>query len=124
MMGLARQITTVLGAGRAPIASGTVGSLAALPFAWLLLRLGGPWLLLVATAIATLIGWWAIQKQFGGNTQDDPSEVVIDELAGQWLALGGFALLVAALTPLMWLWAFIGFRVMDIIKPWACQLGR
>jgi phosphatidylglycerophosphatase A len=68
-----------------------------------------------------------------GQDDHDPSEVVIDEVAGQWIALlpvligashaGVDAL---ALWP-GWLVAFFGFRFFDILKPgpigWADQRG-
>jgi phosphatidylglycerophosphatase A len=43
----------------------------------------------------------------------DPSAIVIDEVAGQWLVLLG-----AAPNPLSYVLAFVLFRVFDIWKPW------
>lgn len=43
----------------------------------------------------------------------DPGEIVIDEVAGQWLAL-----LSAPLTPLAYALVFLLFRIFDICKPW------
>ena len=48
---------------------------------------------------------------------DDPSECVIDELAGQWLACA-FALLRRRLPLPAFLLAFLLFRLFDIWKPW------
>ncbi len=48
----------------------------------------------------------------GGHTDDDPSEVVVDEFAGVWIALMGAA------TGAEWFLAFVLFRVFDIAKPY------
>ena len=37
------------------------------------------------TALASALGWWAT-AQIAPNGED-PSEIVIDELVGQWIAL-------------------------------------
>jgi phosphatidylglycerophosphatase A len=109
---IAEYISTLFGIGRAPV-SGTVASLVSLPFAWIILLHGGGSVLGVASVIALGIGIWACGAYVRASGKDDPSECVIDELAGQWLAcafaplsLWGFAL------------AFILFRLFDIAKPW------
>ena len=109
----ARLIATVFEIGRAPVAPGTVASLVALPFAWLILRDFGPLALGASGFAAFLLGVWACDVQARETGRDDPSECVIDELAGQWLAcalvpctLSGFAL------------AFLWFRFFDITKLW------
>ncbi|MDR5730295.1 MAG: phosphatidylglycerophosphatase A [Terriglobia bacterium] len=43
---------------------------------------------------------------------DDPQFVVLDEVAGQWIAL-----IAATTRPWSWLLAFLLFRVFDILKP-------
>ena len=107
-------LATWAGVGYAPVAPGTCGSLAALATAWLLLRAGlPPWGLALAAAALFLPACWAasVVEQQSGNT--DPGEVVVDEVAGQWLAL-------AAIDPLRWqhwLAAFLLFRFFDIVKP-------
>jgi phosphatidylglycerophosphatase A len=109
----AELIATVLGVGRAPFAPGTVASVVALPFAWLILRHGDVTLLGAATTVATLAGIWACDVYVKDTGREDPSECVIDEVAGQWIAcafapvsLAGFAL------------AFVLFRLFDITKLW------
>lgn len=104
---------TLFGIGRIPIAPGTAASLAALPFAWALAAIGGPWLVFAAALGATVLGVRASDLYAREMRKTDPSECVIDELAGQWLAcvfaplsLWGFGL------------AFIAFRLLDIAKPW------
>ena len=111
---LAWYVATLGGLGRLPIAPGTWGSLVALPSAWILISLGqGPWLFALIMLIIILIGIVAADQVVKRYGKADPSEVVIDELAGQWLAL-----LPLPLDPIAYGLAFLGFRLADILKPW------
>jgi phosphatidylglycerophosphatase A len=105
----ARFVASVAGAGLLKPAPGTVGSAVALLPGLALLMLS-PWALAAGVIVASLAGLWAIRAAGAG---DDPGWVVIDELAGQWLAL-------LALPGPSWLGAllaFLLFRAFDIIKP-------
>ena len=62
-------------------------SLAALPFAWAIAAAGGPVILLVAASIGLAMGVWASGVLERASQMKDPSYVVIDEVAGQWLTL-------------------------------------
>ena len=124
MNALARLVASGLGSGYAPRAPGTAGSLlAVLTGAGLMLL--PPWALPLAVLVASLAGLWAIRA--AGVAEDgaheDPGWVVIDEVAGQWLALVGLA----RPTPLGLLAAFLLFRLLDIVKPgpvgWADRQG-
>lgn len=108
-VGLARLIASGCGVGYAPIAPGTVASAIALLIGALLLRVS-PTLLPIIAAITAFAGLWAVTA---ARAEDDPSWVVIDEFAGQFLALCG---LVHA-TWLGLLAAFLIFRLLDIVKP-------
>lgn len=110
---LAHRLATWFGCGLAPKAPGTVGSLAALPPAALLVWLGGPWLLAGATLLMALVGWWASAEVARASGDSDPSRVVIDEVAGQWLTL-----IPLPLDPVAWLIGLLAFRLFDIAKPW------
>jgi phosphatidylglycerophosphatase A len=110
---LAIWLATWFGAGRLPWAPGTWGSLFALPLAWLLLALGGPWLLLIAAALVFVLGLWASDRYMKAVGLHDPGAIVIDEVAGQWLTLA-----IAPLDPLAFLLGFVLFRVADVLKPW------
>ena len=106
-------IATWFGVGLRRPASGTWGSLAALPFGALLMWVGGPALLLAATVVVFGLGCWAGDLYERADTGKDPGAVVIDEVAGQWLVL--------LAVPLSWpayLLAFLLFRILDIAKPW------
>ena len=122
-MMLARLIATVVYIGYLRPAPGTWGSLAALPMAWLIHVLGGPVLLIVSIIVGFIKGVWATSRVTEGQEDHDPSEVVIDEVIGQWIALlpvsfgawhTGSDIL--ALWP-GWVVAFLAFRAFDIVKP-------
>ncbi len=106
-------VATWFGTGLLPKAPGTWGSAAALPLAWILMSLGGRLLLLAATLVCFLVGWWASAVYVARTKAADPSEVVIDEVAGQWLVLS-----LAPLDPVSYLVGFALFRLFDIWKPW------
>lgn len=117
-------IATFFWVGYLKPAPGTWGSLAALPFVWILHVLGGPWLLAAATLATCIVGLWAIRGVLVDHESEDPSEIVIDEVVGMWIAMlpvsvgawwAGAPLL--ALYP-GWIAAFLLFRLFDIWKPW------
>jgi len=120
---MTRLIATFLYAGYLRPAPGTWGSLAALPVAWVLHVLGGPVLLALGIIVAFASGWWATALETKGKDDQDPAEIVIDEVAGQWLALlpvsVGAAHAGVAITALWpgWVVAFLAFRLFDIWKP-------
>ncbi len=107
-MRMARLVASGFGSGYAPRAPGTAGSLAALAVGAGLLWCGPGWLALAVVA-ATGVGIWAI----GAAATGDPGWVVIDEFAGQWLAM----LALPRSTPFGLLLAFALFRLFDIAKP-------
>ncbi|MGE5502990.1 MAG: phosphatidylglycerophosphatase A [Actinomycetota bacterium] len=109
----ASMLATWFGAGLLPKAPGTWGSLAALPFAWMMARTGGPWLLAGAAVVCFALGWWVSAIYVRLTGVDDPSEVVIDEVAAQWMVL-----VPVAPDPVAYLVGFAVFRVLDIVKPW------
>jgi phosphatidylglycerophosphatase A len=124
MMLLARMIGTVLGVGYLRPAPGTWGALVALPWAWLLHVLGGFPLLALGIVAAFVTGWWATSKIIEGQQDHDPSEVVIDEVVGQWIALLPLSIAAWRMDIDMlvmwpgWIAAFAFFRLFDIWKPW------
>lgn len=113
MTGLATLLATWFGCGRLRPAPGTWGTLGALPPALLLVWLGGGWLLLAGSLAAFLVGIWAGADYARTAGRADPGEVVIDEVAGVWLAL-----IPACLDWRLWIVAFLAFRATDILKPW------
>ena len=119
-----RLLATWFGIGRIRPASGTWGSAAAVVLALGLYRLGHVWLLAAATLAVTLAGFWAVRRYTAEMTDKDRSEIVIDEVAGQWLAMcftviplwrHGVSILDAWPAYVV---PFLLFRLFDIWKPW------
>lgn len=112
-------IATFFGAGYLKPGPGTYGSAAAIVLwlfaAWLLHH--NTQALTVATAVGvvliTAVGIPAATRVAREAGREDPGFVVVDEVAGQWVAL--------LFVPPIWtdaLLAFILFRFFDILKPW------
>lgn len=123
-MRLSRAVATFGGVGLLRPGPGTWGSAAALPLAWLLHGTGGFPLLAAATLVVTVAGFWAAGAEDRATGQADAGEVVIDEVAGQWLALWplSFGLWQAGAAAWTfpwpgWVTAFVAFRLLDIVKP-------
>lgn len=145
-------LATGLGSGRLKPASGTWGSAAAV-LAWMLLTsiLIRPILLLrfrmgaaaasgltalceaIFLALPILITWWGVRASdlvVAESGDKDPSYIVVDEWAGQWIALWPvrWALMMELptfmhqgprLAVLLGL-PFLLFRLLDVWKPWPC----
>ena len=103
---------TWFGSGLIPFASGTFGTLAAAPVV-ALSSVFSPLSSALFLMIMILIAIWASQGVHKLLKKVDPSEVVIDEVAG--------FLLTMLWIPLSWgtlLAGFLLFRLFDIWKPW------
>ena len=109
-------IATIGPVGKLP-APGTAGSLAALIAGVLILASFGHGGLVLALILATIVAFPAIAGHYRLTGSHDASEVVIDEVVGQWLAMlilpgygaEGFWVGVIAV--------FALFRLFDILKP-------
>ncbi|MCF3974594.1 phosphatidylglycerophosphatase A family protein [Paracoccus salsus] len=113
------------GTGLLRPAPGTWGSAVAVVLGVLLHRIGHFPLLAAATIAVTVAGFWAVRRHTAGMADPDRSEIVIDEVAGQWLTLCFpsaafyFSGMPADVFPYPgWLAAFLFFRLFDIWKPW------
>lgn len=104
------------GSGLMAPAPGTWGTLAGLPVGILLMILGGPVHLVVGIVLVTAAGWWATGQVEAMTGDHDGGYIVIDEVAGVWIAL-----LAASPTPLSVILAFLLFRAFDIVKPFPCN---
>ncbi|MDP3961426.1 MAG: phosphatidylglycerophosphatase A [Pseudorhodobacter sp.] len=123
-MTLSRAIAVFFGVGLLRPAPGTWGSAVAVGLGLGLHALGGFPLLALATLTAVGWGLWALERELADRPGADPSEFVIDEVAGQWLALcfpaAGFWLMGLANGNFPypgWVAAFMFFRLFDIWKP-------
>jgi phosphatidylglycerophosphatase A len=105
----ARLIASGGGSGYSPVAPGTAGSLVALVLGAGLFALS-PWVLAAAALVVSVGGVWAVRAS---AAKGDPGWIVIDEFAGQWIAL----LALGRLSALGLLAAFALFRLFDIWKP-------
>jgi phosphatidylglycerophosphatase A len=120
---MSKLIATVFGIGYMRPAPGTWGSAAGVLSALVLHYVGGFPLLAIATIAVFFVGWWATAEMTRGQENHDPSEIVIDEVAGQWLALWvvSYGAWHAGIDPLAlypgWIAAFAFFRLYDITKP-------
>jgi phosphatidylglycerophosphatase A len=115
-------IATGLGSGYFPVAPGTAGSALglALVIAFRQTSLRPFWLavsLAAFTGLLFLVGVWSAgkaEKVFGGV---DPSQVVIDEVAGQIITF-------VATPRVAWMGLIVGFilfRAFDIVKPFPAR---
>ncbi len=121
-MNLNRLFITFGGSGLAPKAPGTAGSLAALIVGVAILQIVPMQTLFMLTLAITIIGVFEINKyEKATNTHDDKS-IVIDEVAGMWIALM-FAVATAEKMSydyayeLAIIGSFASFRLFDIWKP-------
>lgn len=121
-----RAITTFGFVGLLRPAPGTWGSAAAIALGLTIDHWLGFPALVLATAGVTGLGFWACNAALRDRPGEDPSEIVIDEVAGQWLALlfpaaafwsRGMEDWWLAAYP-GWVAAFFFFRLFDIWKPW------
>ena len=111
---MALAVASVGGAGYAPIASGTVGSLVAAIALWLIPF--SPTALLATLVVVTIVGVWAgsrVERALGAK---DPGVIVIDEVAGMFLAV----LFLPRTLPVL-VSAFLLFRLFDIWKPYPAR---
>jgi len=111
----ANLISTWFGCGYAPVAPETVGSLAGVAIAWLLVRYAAwqPLWFVLLVVVFTAPAIWAAGVTARSLNQEDPGLVVVDEVLGQWLTLAG----ARALNLKSWIAAFILFRLFDVWKP-------
>jgi phosphatidylglycerophosphatase A len=110
MNGIVRLLATWGGTGYSPVASGTVGTLGAIPLFLLLARLPLPLYLLTVVALIPLAAWVAGRAgiMFG---EHDSGKIVIDEVVGYLVTM--------AAVPATWqnvLAGFLLFRLFDIVK--------
>jgi len=118
-------LATGLGAGYLPVMPGTYGSAEGVILYVALAALlrsvpNGLWLLCAAVLLLTVQSLWIISRALPHFSSDDPSAIVLDEVAGQALTLLGAAFL--GRDPLSeWLALAVGFflfRAFDAIKPY------
>ena len=119
-------IATFFGVGHLRPASGTWASAITVALGVGAYQAGFALAVPVGFVLATVLGFWAVPRYLRSHGGEDPSEVVIDEVAGQLLALSftviplwrhGIEDLALGAWP-GWLVPFALFRLFDIWKPW------
>jgi len=100
------------GSGLSRFAPGTMGTIVAVPFIFLLKQLPSTafWISLLALFLLGVYLCGTTARRLGKH---DPGGIVWDEMVGFWLT--------AAFIPAQWPWllaAFVLFRLFDIFKPW------
>jgi phosphatidylglycerophosphatase A len=106
-------LATWFGSGLLRPAPGTMGSLAAIPFGWLIAQQAGPVGLALAALSLLCIGTVAADYYGRKSGTVDDSSIVVDEVVGLWIAA-----IPAADYWDLWVIAFVLFRLFDVWKPW------
>lgn len=103
-------IATAGGVGYVPVVPGTAGSLLALAILWIV-PFSALGLVLTLLAIVVLGGWASgrAERLLG---RKDPEVVVVDEVAGMFLSV-----VTLPRQLVLFLSAFVLFRLLDILKP-------
>ncbi len=105
-----------LGSGLSPWAPGTAGTLAAVPFAFMLWPLPPLVQILLLSALFVL-GVYLCARAATELGVHDHGAIVWDEMVGYWLTV-----LFVPLTLWGFFLAFVLFRFFDIVKPWPIRL--
>lgn len=123
---ISRIIATWFGSGLLPKVPGTWGSLAAVPFAYLISVYTGPYAFIFATVALFLIGIRVSNSVEKSARKKDPGFIVVDEVVGQWITLFPLPFLHKCINDESFFYflisiiatAFLAFRIFDIWKPW------
>jgi phosphatidylglycerophosphatase A len=106
-------LATGFGSGLSPIMPGTAGSIAAIPFWWLMTLLPLQlYSLLVLIGIS--VGVYLCHRTARDMGVHDHGSIVWDEFIGMWITL-------MAIPAMSWQWVLAGFvifRIFDMWKPW------
>jgi phosphatidylglycerophosphatase A len=117
MTGLALFFATMGPTGYIRFAPGTFGSAIGVALYLLVYYLRFDMVMQIAVAVIVIGGGiWAASEASRHFQQEDPSQVVVDEVAGQFVTL---MLTQSAIRGAIL--GFLIFRVLDIIKPWPAQ---
>ncbi|KKD62342.1 phosphatidylglycerophosphatase [Grimontia sp. AD028] len=106
-------LATGFGSGLSPIVPGTMGTLAAVPFYYLLVSLS-PIALAIAIVLGSLVGIYLCERTSNDMGVHDHGSIVWDEFVGFWITM----FLVPVTDWQVVLAGFIIFRFFDMVKPW------
>lgn len=118
------RIATGLGAGYLPVMPGTYGSAQGVVLYMGLAALARTteypvWVLVAGMIAVVALSLWVVAVALPGFREQDPQVIVLDEVAGQMIALAPLPLEASATS---WYWisvaaGFLFFRALDAIKP-------
>jgi len=109
------------GAGLAPKAPGTFGTVLAIPIYLACDLIGGNYLVAGMVTVLFVLGIWASAKTGKALGVSDHGSIVIDEVAAFLLVL---AFVPSGPTTHLWMAvAIVTFRVFDITKPWPISVA-
>ncbi len=105
------------GSGMSPIAPGTMGTLAAIPFWYIFATILPTWGYIGMLIITALVGIVICQKASDELGVHDHGGIVWDEFVGLWLTM--------LFAPVSWtaiILGFLIFRFFDVLKPWPIKV--
>ena len=105
------------GSGLAPVAPGTFGTLAAIPFYLLIAQLALPYYLAIVV-LGLAAGVYLCGYTSAALGVHDHGGIVWDEFVGFWITM--------IAVPVTWQWivaGFVLFRIFDIVKPWPVKIA-
>ncbi|WP_034855261.1 phosphatidylglycerophosphatase A [Ignatzschineria larvae DSM 13226] len=105
------------GSGMSPVAPGTMGTLAAIPFWYIFATILPTWGYIGMLIITALIGIVICQKASDELGVHDHGGIVWDEFVGLWLTM--------LFAPVSWtaiILGFLIFRFFDVLKPWPIKV--
>ncbi len=113
-------LATGFGSGLSPVVPGTMGTLAAVPFYFILASLPiTVYVYLTVVVISSFVGVTICQKTSDDMGVHDHGSIVWDEFVGFWLTMLPVVLLSVPLQDWRWpIAGFIIFRFFDMVKPW------
>lgn len=106
-------LATGFGSGLSPIVPGTMGSIAAIPF-WYLLTFLPLQIYSLVVMFGICIGVYICRRTARDMGTHDHGSIVWDEFIGMWITL-------MAIPAMTWQWVlagFVVFRIFDMWKPW------
>ena len=123
-MKLAKLIATLFFVGQAKIAPGSIASLlTTIVFYMLAIKLDYI-ILVIIIFVTTILSFFAIHVYTTNFKEKDRSEIVIDEVVGQFIALSPLLFFEEKFPPEIYtcFMSFIFFRFFDIVKPYPIYL--
>ena len=123
-MKLAKFIATLFFVGQAKIAPGSIASLLTTILFYILAMKLDYVILVIIIFVTTILSFFAIHVYTTDFKEKDRSEIVIDEVVGQFVALSPFLFFEGKFPPDIYacFMSFIFFRFFDIVKPYPIYL--